>query len=135
MLSKLKGIIVSVVGYRKGRREALFEITLSSQRDCKDASSCRSTFQGAAWKMTIFPLWRILSAVGRRRYRSLSIRNNWITSTGVGVLLETMEQNNNSITDLDLWSNQDIGNEGASLLAAASQASLFLIALLTMMGS
>jgi Ran GTPase-activating protein (RanGAP) involved in mRNA processing and transport len=41
---------------------------------------------------------------------------NSITSTGVRVLLETMEQNSHHITDLDLWHNP-IGNEGASLLA------------------
>jgi hypothetical protein len=33
------------------------------------------------------------------------------------MLLETMEQNNNPITDLDLQRNQYIGDEGASLLA------------------
>jgi Ran GTPase-activating protein (RanGAP) involved in mRNA processing and transport len=41
---------------------------------------------------------------------------NAITSTGVGVLLDTMEQSSHHITDLDLLGNP-IGNEGASLLA------------------
>jgi Ran GTPase-activating protein (RanGAP) involved in mRNA processing and transport len=55
--------------------------------------------------MTVFRLWRKLSAP------------NSITSTGVDVLLETMEDtNNHPITDLDLQRNS-IGNEGASLLA------------------
>jgi Leucine-rich repeat (LRR) protein len=46
----------------------------------------------------------------------LSLSRNSITSTGVGVLLETMEQSSHHITDLDLtWSN--IGNEGAIILA------------------
>jgi Ran GTPase-activating protein (RanGAP) involved in mRNA processing and transport len=48
--------------------------------------------------------------------QKLSLGMNSITSTGVGVLLETMEQNSNSITDLELQ-NPTIGNEGASLLA------------------
>jgi hypothetical protein len=49
--------------------------------------------------------------------QKLNLKENSITSTGVGVLLETMEQNSNRITDLDLEGNEDIGNEGASLLA------------------
>jgi Ran GTPase-activating protein (RanGAP) involved in mRNA processing and transport len=49
--------------------------------------------------------------------QKLALGWNSITSTGVGMLLETMEQNNNSITDLDLQRNQYIGDEGASLLA------------------
>jgi hypothetical protein len=47
----------------------------------------------------------------------LSLKNNRITSTGVGVLLETMEQRS-LVTDLDL-ENNTIRNEGASLLARA----------------
>jgi Ran GTPase-activating protein (RanGAP) involved in mRNA processing and transport len=46
----------------------------------------------------------------------LALRCNYITSTGVGVLLETMEQSSHHLTDLDL-TNNPIGNEGASLLA------------------
>jgi hypothetical protein len=49
--------------------------------------------------------------------QKLTLGNNFITSTGVGVLLETMEQNSYNITDLDLRDNRRIGNEGASLLA------------------
>jgi Ran GTPase-activating protein (RanGAP) involved in mRNA processing and transport len=45
--------------------------------------------------------------------QKLTIGWNSITSTGLGVLLETMEQSSNSITDLEL------GSEGASLLARA----------------
>jgi hypothetical protein len=45
----------------------------------------------------------------------LTLENNDITSTGVGVFLETMEQSSH-ITDLELRHNA-IGNEGASLLA------------------
>jgi Ran GTPase-activating protein (RanGAP) involved in mRNA processing and transport len=47
-----------------------------------------------------------------------NLANNSISSTDVGVLLDTMEQNSHHITDLDLRSNL-IGNEGASLLARA----------------
>jgi Leucine-rich repeat (LRR) protein len=46
--------------------------------------------------------------------QKLALNNNHITSTSVGVLLETMEHSS-QITDLDLECN--IGNEGASLLA------------------
>jgi hypothetical protein len=42
--------------------------------------------------------------LGTRRYRNQLV-NNAITSTGVGVLLETMEQNSHHITDLDLRHN------------------------------
>jgi Ran GTPase-activating protein (RanGAP) involved in mRNA processing and transport len=49
--------------------------------------------------------------------QKLSLVRNLITSTGIGMLLETMEQSCR-ITDLDLESN-DIGDEGASLLAMA----------------
>jgi Ran GTPase-activating protein (RanGAP) involved in mRNA processing and transport len=48
--------------------------------------------------------------------QKLTLDNNLITSTGVGVLLETMEQSSHHITYLDLDRNR-IGNEGASLLA------------------
>jgi hypothetical protein len=41
-----------------------------------------------------------------------------MTSTGVGVLLETIEQRSLT-TDLDLNNNYLIGNEGASLVARA----------------
>jgi Ran GTPase-activating protein (RanGAP) involved in mRNA processing and transport len=50
--------------------------------------------------------------------QKLSIRNNLITSTGVGMLLDAMEQSSHHITDIDLRSNS-IENEGASLLARA----------------
>jgi Ran GTPase-activating protein (RanGAP) involved in mRNA processing and transport len=46
----------------------------------------------------------------------LCLGNNSITATGVDVLLETMAQNSNHITDLDLQYNY-IWNEGAILLA------------------
>jgi Ran GTPase-activating protein 1 len=49
--------------------------------------------------------------------QKLCLNDNSITSTGVGALLEAMEQNNNHITDLDLQRNDSIGNEGASLVA------------------
>jgi hypothetical protein len=49
--------------------------------------------------------------------QKLNLRDNFITSTGVGVLLDTME-NSRHITDLDLRYNT-IGNEGASFLARA----------------
>jgi Ran GTPase-activating protein (RanGAP) involved in mRNA processing and transport len=48
--------------------------------------------------------------------QKLALNGNSITSTGAGILFETMEQSSNSITDLDLQSNTT-GNEGASLLA------------------
>jgi Ran GTPase-activating protein (RanGAP) involved in mRNA processing and transport len=48
--------------------------------------------------------------------QKLSLGMNSITSTGLGALLETMEQSSNSITDLDLRRNH-IGDEGANLLA------------------
>jgi Ran GTPase-activating protein (RanGAP) involved in mRNA processing and transport len=44
--------------------------------------------------------------------QELTLGRNFITSTGVGVLVET----NSHITDLNLYHNR-IGNEGASLLA------------------
>jgi hypothetical protein len=50
--------------------------------------------------------------------QELSLGQNSITSTSVGVLLEMMEQVSHHITDLDLRSS-DIGNEGANLLAMA----------------
>jgi Ran GTPase-activating protein (RanGAP) involved in mRNA processing and transport len=49
--------------------------------------------------------------------QKLSLRSNFITSTGVGMLLETMEQSSHHITDIDLRYNQSIKNEGASLVA------------------
>jgi Ran GTPase-activating protein (RanGAP) involved in mRNA processing and transport len=48
--------------------------------------------------------------------QKLALCRDGITSTGVGVLLETMEQSSHHITDLELEYNH-IGNEGASLLA------------------
>jgi Ran GTPase-activating protein (RanGAP) involved in mRNA processing and transport len=48
--------------------------------------------------------------------QKLALGNSLITSTGIGVLLETMQHNGNHITDLDLRHNS-IGNEGANLLA------------------
>jgi hypothetical protein len=48
--------------------------------------------------------------------QKLTVDDNKITFTGVGVLLEAMEQSSHCITDLDLQRNP-IGNEGASLLA------------------
>jgi Ran GTPase-activating protein (RanGAP) involved in mRNA processing and transport len=47
--------------------------------------------------------------------QKLAIGGNAITSTGVGVLLETMDH----ITDLDIGHHNRIGSEGASLLATA----------------
>jgi Ran GTPase-activating protein (RanGAP) involved in mRNA processing and transport len=47
--------------------------------------------------------------------QKLSLKDNYITSTGVGVLLEMMEHSNH-ITDLELERNL-IGDEGAMLLA------------------
>jgi hypothetical protein len=49
--------------------------------------------------------------------QKLTLCNNSITATGVGVLLETMEQNSNHIMDLDLRYNRLIGTETAILLA------------------
>jgi Ran GTPase-activating protein (RanGAP) involved in mRNA processing and transport len=48
--------------------------------------------------------------------QKLKLDHNYITSTGIGVLTETMEQGCHRITDLELQDN-NIGNEGASLLA------------------
>jgi Ran GTPase-activating protein (RanGAP) involved in mRNA processing and transport len=48
--------------------------------------------------------------------QNLTLYNICITFLGVGVLLDTMEQDSHQITDLDLTLNP-IGNEGASLLA------------------
>jgi hypothetical protein len=48
--------------------------------------------------------------------QKLTLDSNFITSTGVGVILETMEQSSLRITHLDLEENF-IGNEGGSLLA------------------
>jgi Ran GTPase-activating protein (RanGAP) involved in mRNA processing and transport len=49
--------------------------------------------------------------------QKLTLAANSITSTGVGILLETMEQcNNHPITDLNLRRNP-IGNEGARFIA------------------
>jgi Ran GTPase-activating protein (RanGAP) involved in mRNA processing and transport len=50
--------------------------------------------------------------------QKLTFHSSTITSTGVGKLLETMEQSSHHITDLALQHNP-VGNEGASLLAAA----------------
>jgi hypothetical protein len=50
-----------------------------------------------------------------RTLQELTLAKNNITYTGVGLLLDTMEQNNH-ITDLDLQCSP-IGNEGESLLA------------------
>jgi Ran GTPase-activating protein (RanGAP) involved in mRNA processing and transport len=49
--------------------------------------------------------------------QKLALENNFITSTGVGALLEMMEQSSNHITDLGLKYNHTIGNEGANLFA------------------
>jgi Ran GTPase-activating protein (RanGAP) involved in mRNA processing and transport len=46
----------------------------------------------------------------------LALCKNFITSTGVSVLLETTDQSSHHITDLDLWRNL-IEDEGAILLA------------------
>jgi Leucine-rich repeat (LRR) protein len=51
-----------------------------------------------------------------RTLEKLNLAMNLITSTGVGVLFETMEQSSHPITDLDL-SNNSIGSEGAIHLA------------------
>jgi Ran GTPase-activating protein (RanGAP) involved in mRNA processing and transport len=53
--------------------------------------------------------------------QKLNLDNNSITSTGVGVLIEMMEQDSHHMTDLDLQSNYRMRNEGASLLARALQ--------------
>jgi Ran GTPase-activating protein (RanGAP) involved in mRNA processing and transport len=60
----------------------------------------------------------LAQALGSRNttLQKLSLDDNFITSTGIGVLLKTMEQSSHHITDLDLRHNP-IGNEGASLLA------------------
>jgi Ran GTPase-activating protein (RanGAP) involved in mRNA processing and transport len=50
--------------------------------------------------------------------QKLTLGNNYIRATGVGVLLETMEHGCH-ITDLDLKGNYLIGNEGAILLASS----------------
>jgi hypothetical protein len=50
--------------------------------------------------------------------QKLTLCMNYITSTGVGVRLETVEQYSLQITDLNLQ-RDPIGNEGASLLARA----------------
>jgi Ran GTPase-activating protein (RanGAP) involved in mRNA processing and transport len=54
---------------------------------------------------------------GRTKLQKLALGDNSIASTGLGVLLEMMQQSSNSITDLDLHHNS-ICNEGACLLAA-----------------
>jgi Ran GTPase-activating protein (RanGAP) involved in mRNA processing and transport len=61
----------------------------------------------------------LAQALGSRNttLQKLALGNNSITARGVGVLLETMEQNSNHITDLDLQGNRLIGTEGAILLA------------------
>jgi Ran GTPase-activating protein (RanGAP) involved in mRNA processing and transport len=48
--------------------------------------------------------------------QTLVLGGNSITSAGVGVLLDTMEQSSHYITDFELHENP-IGNEGATLLA------------------
>jgi hypothetical protein len=48
--------------------------------------------------------------------QKLILGTNFITSTGIGVFLEAMEQSSHRITELELRHNP-IGNEGASLLA------------------
>jgi Ran GTPase-activating protein (RanGAP) involved in mRNA processing and transport len=57
-------------------------------------------------------------ALGSRNttLQKVTLGMNFMTSTGVGVLLETMEQRSHHIMDLDLENNR-IGNEGASLVA------------------
>jgi Ran GTPase-activating protein (RanGAP) involved in mRNA processing and transport len=74
--------------------------------------------------------------------QKIDLHHNFMTSTGVGVLLEAMEQTSHHITDLDIHGNR-IEDEGASLLASGwertrcqtSQASAYLLARLTMLGS
>jgi Ran GTPase-activating protein (RanGAP) involved in mRNA processing and transport len=60
----------------------------------------------------------VAQSLGSRntKLQKLTLRQNAITFTGVGVLLEAMEQSSHRITDLDLQDNR-IGNGGASLLA------------------
>jgi Ran GTPase-activating protein (RanGAP) involved in mRNA processing and transport len=83
-----------------GSNSTLLKIYLS---DCLMGDGCVSTLaRNLVYQNTIL--------------QKLSLDDNFITSTGVGVLLEAMEQSNNCITDLDVQSNP-IGNEGASLLA------------------
>jgi Ran GTPase-activating protein (RanGAP) involved in mRNA processing and transport len=55
--------------------------------------------------------------LGNTTLQKLTLGNNAIGDTGVGVLLETMEQSSNRIRDLDLRYNILIGIEGAILLA------------------
>jgi hypothetical protein len=63
---------------------------------------------------------RILSMVAQKlgSLQKLYLGSNSITSTGLGVLLETMELSSYHIKDLDFQHNP-IGNDGASLLARA----------------
>jgi hypothetical protein len=60
-------------------------------------------------------------SLGARKVRleklNLGENETGIKSTGVGVLVETMEQSSHHITDLDLRCNPSIGDEGASILA------------------
>jgi Ran GTPase-activating protein (RanGAP) involved in mRNA processing and transport len=65
--------------------------------------------------MAVFPFWRKLS-LSEHDAAEATLDNDSITSTGVGVLLQTTEQSSHHIMDLDLRHNR-IGNEGASLLA------------------
>jgi Ran GTPase-activating protein (RanGAP) involved in mRNA processing and transport len=62
----------------------------------------------------------LAQALGSRNVtlQKLTLHFSSITSTGVGVLLETTEQNSHPVNDLDLQRNS-IANEGASLLARA----------------
>jgi hypothetical protein len=55
--------------------------------------------------------------LGSTKLQKLTLDNNSITSTGVSVLLEAMEQSSHHIPDLDLQRNPLVGNEGAMLLA------------------
>jgi Leucine-rich repeat (LRR) protein len=75
-----------------------------------DLSSCFLRDGGVSTLAQILGSWNTT-------LHELSLGNNFVTSTSVGVLLERMEQSSNSIMDLDLRCNETIGNEGANLLA------------------
>jgi hypothetical protein len=65
--------------------------------------------------MAVFPFWRKLS-LSEHDAAEATLDNDSITSTGIGVLFETMEQSSHRTTDIDLGHNR-IGNEGVRLLA------------------
>jgi Ran GTPase-activating protein (RanGAP) involved in mRNA processing and transport len=66
----------------------------------------------------MFPFCRISLGYRNTTLHEVTLVGNHITSTGVGVLLEAMEQSSHHITYLDLQYNR-ICNEGAIFLAMA----------------